>query len=64
MWVTMRKLLSIISTAIMDVGYLTIVLFIVLYIFAVIGKYITSLVSRVVSGVVSSVVFGEQLNSR
>ena len=55
MWVTMRKLLSIISTAIMDVGYLTIVLFIVLYIFAVIGKYLTGMVS----GVVSSVVFGE-----
>lgn len=38
MWGTMRRLLSIIAKSIMDVGYLTIVLFIVLYIFAVIGK--------------------------
>lgn len=38
MWGTMRRLLSIIATSIMDVGYLTIVLFIVLYIFAVIGN--------------------------
>ena len=38
MWGTMRRLLSIIAKSIMDVGYLTIVLFIVLYIFAVIGE--------------------------
>lgn len=40
MWGTMRRLLSIIAKSIMDVGYLTIVLFIVLYIFAVIGTLI------------------------
>ena len=39
MWGTMRRLLSIIAKSIMDVGYLTIVLFIVLYIFAVIGTH-------------------------
>ncbi|CAG5099650.1 Oidioi.mRNA.OKI2018_I69.XSR.g16619.t1.cds [Oikopleura dioica] len=38
MWKTMGRLLSIIYKSIMDVGYLTLVLFIVLYIFAVIGK--------------------------
>ena len=39
MWGTMRRLLSIIAKSIMDVGYLTIVLFIVLYIFAVIRAH-------------------------
>ena len=42
MWGTMRRLLSIIAKSIMDVGYLTIVLFIVLYIFAVIGMSLLS----------------------
>lgn len=41
MWGTMRRLLSIIAKSIMDVGYLTIVLFIVLYIFAVIGELLS-----------------------
>lgn len=40
MWKTMGRLLEIIYKSIMEVGYLTLVLFIVLYIFAVIGKFL------------------------